>query len=58
MNKKKLLVIPLEIYKREFFYTLYLSLIAIDKGFQVFAYEFGQSSKELTRIKGGNWLNR
>ena len=29
-----------------------------DKGFQVFAYEFGQNWKELTLIQGGNWLNR
>ena len=32
--------------------------VLTDKGFQVFAYEFGQNWKELTRIQGGNWLNR
>jgi gamma-glutamylcyclotransferase (GGCT)/AIG2-like uncharacterized protein YtfP len=32
--------------------------VLTDKGFQVFAYEFGQSCKELTQIQSGNWLNR
>lgn len=56
INKKKILSIPIEIYKREFFYMLYLSLLAIDKGFQVVIGD--QNSVIFTKLNNGVYFHK
>ena len=56
MTKKKLLTLPLEVYKREFFLNLYLALLASNKGFQVIIGE--QNDKIFKIAQNGIFLHK
>ncbi len=54
--KKKLIAIPIEIYKREFFYMLYLTLILIENDFQVVIGD--QNEAIFRRLKKGIYFHK
>ena len=54
--KKKLLALPVEIYKREFFTQLYLALLACENGFQVILGE--QNDMSFKTARNGIYLHK